>query len=357
MNNKQKDHHVPALQSIRGIAAVVVVLHHATFTFVCSAGFHYWSEVLLNAHGAVVLFFVLSGYVLTRSLSDQPLSLRQSLAFYAARCFRIYPALWVACILMLSYYGAFHFQLATPGLSAWFEEYDLGRFKQRDVLLQFLGLRSVLIPPSWSITVEIYGSILLPLLALVARAGWSPWLLLGTSLVAILPVSAGHSWVYCPSFVAGVVAYRYREPLVKVLGSLFTFAVSVCVLWFFRRLSSAWNFDVDPGAPIPSVVESIAAIGVVLGAASLQFKILNSRTAVWLGDISYSVYLLHYVVLATLAHLLVGAAAGDVGALLLAATTLCVTLVLSTMTYRLIERPGIQIGKAFAIRSGIASRI
>jgi len=60
--------HVPELQSIRGLAALAVLLHHCSFLFVTSSTFHFFAEALFNAHAAVVIFFVLSGYVLVRSL-------------------------------------------------------------------------------------------------------------------------------------------------------------------------------------------------------------------------------------------------------------------------------------------------
>ena len=53
------------LQSLRGIAALTVAIGHAlTYYYATSS----YGSMVLNGRGAVVVFFVLSGYVLTRSL-------------------------------------------------------------------------------------------------------------------------------------------------------------------------------------------------------------------------------------------------------------------------------------------------
>lgn len=122
---KVRHPHIPELQSIRGIAAIVVLLHHASFLFATTPHFRYWSEVVLNAHAAVMLFFVLSGYVLSRSLSGPELDLKRIGEFYLARAFRIYPALWLACVVGLIYLAFLHFETPTLNISNWY----LGFFK------------------------------------------------------------------------------------------------------------------------------------------------------------------------------------------------------------------------------------
>ena len=87
---------MPALDALRGLAAVMVVFHHFYLTLPSP-----WLEI---AHGwldwpglrpiiigrpAVILFFVLSGFVLTRSMQrEAELSL---VKFVMRRCLRIYP--------------------------------------------------------------------------------------------------------------------------------------------------------------------------------------------------------------------------------------------------------------------------
>jgi len=76
----------PELQSVRGIAALIVLIHHCTFYYTDSERVRAFSELLLNAHAAVVLFYVLSGYVLSLSLKDN-FNREHTLRFYVRRVF------------------------------------------------------------------------------------------------------------------------------------------------------------------------------------------------------------------------------------------------------------------------------
>jgi peptidoglycan/LPS O-acetylase OafA/YrhL len=96
------------LQSLRGIAALTVAIGHAlTYYYATSS----YGSMVLNGRGAVVVFFVLSGYVLTRSLRSTHFDRHSVLYFYGQRAFRIYPAMWAASTLGLLYLVALHWQI------------------------------------------------------------------------------------------------------------------------------------------------------------------------------------------------------------------------------------------------------
>jgi peptidoglycan/LPS O-acetylase OafA/YrhL len=83
------------LQSLRGIAAFVVAASHLSMVYTLPRAARLSLDCVLNAHAAVILFFVLSGFVLTASLVRNELSFPSIVAFYVRRVFRLYPALWV----------------------------------------------------------------------------------------------------------------------------------------------------------------------------------------------------------------------------------------------------------------------
>src|SRR5262245_42816924 len=83
---------------------------HALIYYDTAAWFHQLS-LLANGRGAVVIFFVLSGYVLTRSLRSSLFDRDSVLRFYVQRFFRIYPAIWVASSLGLFYIFFLHWQI------------------------------------------------------------------------------------------------------------------------------------------------------------------------------------------------------------------------------------------------------
>jgi peptidoglycan/LPS O-acetylase OafA/YrhL len=108
------------LDSIRGLAACLVLLHHCwiSSTDQLDAGFshalssyatlsHYIIDKLLAGRVAVIIFFVLSGFVLTISLQKRPLSY---VSFACKRFCRIYPAF--AAAITLSY--VLHYWIGAP---------------------------------------------------------------------------------------------------------------------------------------------------------------------------------------------------------------------------------------------------
>ena len=98
---------IAELQSLRGLAALTVMIHHCSFYYIYAPGPKKWAEVLFNAHAAVVVFYVLSGFVLYESLKASTITANAALRFYVRRLFRIYPALWLACALGVTYVALF----------------------------------------------------------------------------------------------------------------------------------------------------------------------------------------------------------------------------------------------------------
>ena len=102
--------HISELQSLRGIGALSVMIGHSLISYEVPTWFFQFST-LANGRAAVVLFFVLSGYVLTRSLQKDRFDRDTVLRFYIQRIFRLYPALWVASALGLAYLFVLHWRI------------------------------------------------------------------------------------------------------------------------------------------------------------------------------------------------------------------------------------------------------
>src|SRR6266446_1662060 len=97
---------VPSLESARGLAALTVCLFHASEMYFQGAvvvAKNTAGGTLLNGHGAVILFFVLSGYVLRASLEKKIKSRTLALAvdFLIARFFRLFPIIIASVALFL----------------------------------------------------------------------------------------------------------------------------------------------------------------------------------------------------------------------------------------------------------------
>jgi peptidoglycan/LPS O-acetylase OafA/YrhL len=332
-----RNSHIPALQSIRGLAALTVLLTHSAFLFVTSPNFHFYSEALLNAHAAVMIFFVLSGYVLVRSLSNQVFNVETCARFYVGR------SLAVLYLLLL------HFQIPTLFTSPWYAQYFIASPKLTDFAKNMASVGFSLDPPTWSIRVELLASVILPFIAYFVRRALGLWLLaasIGMVFVAALHRPNVGGIDYLPSFVLGALAFQYQDRFGRILGRRAILLLSVMVLLFFRRIVPAWNFDTGYNALVPTLVESSAAAILIVGIVARPLPFLERRLVIRLGDISYSLYLIHFTVMSVLAKLIGNISINqDIRAVLLMVGTLAVSLPLSMLSYTYIEKPGIWCGR------------
>jgi peptidoglycan/LPS O-acetylase OafA/YrhL len=97
----------PCFDGLRAIAAILVLLHHASFY--SGSMFHgHFDAYLTHADIGVAIFFLISGFLLYRpfvaaALADRPgPSVRR---FFVRRALRIYPAYWAALILITVFFG------------------------------------------------------------------------------------------------------------------------------------------------------------------------------------------------------------------------------------------------------------
>jgi peptidoglycan/LPS O-acetylase OafA/YrhL len=345
---KARHNHILELQSLRGIAAGVVLLHHTSFLFDTTPAFHYWAEILINAHAAVMLFFVLSGYVLSRALSGVAMDGESLFSFYAARLFRIYPMAWVACLAAILYVIFLHSSVPTIGTSQWYAHFSqLSFIDLKAGAMAFLTFKAELLPPIWSIRVEVFGSLAIPLIVLAIRRGVGIELL--AAITAFSLWSSSTVTIYLPSFILGALAFRFQDRLGRYLGAVPALVASTIALLFFRRISADWRFDVCYHAVVPALIESVSAATLIIGIVERTWSPLRSKAAVRLGDISYSLYLIHFIIMSITAKFISRwLVDGDSRAVALMASTLLMTLPLAVLTYEMIEKPGIIVGKKIA---------
>lgn len=336
---------IAELQSLRGIAAVVVLLHHASFAFRSSPTAHYAYEAVLNAHAAVMLFFVLSGYVLALSLLRSGATLQTTLVFYNRRLFRIYPAALVASLFGLLV------RLASPDSSAavlsdWFHaEVRNNPLGVYDLIQCFFTMKAEIIPPLWSIRVELVCSALIPLLVWASKKGYAvPVSAFLTALVLIGLIPG--QLLYLGSFSLGVMLTRFTDWFARMTYRRALLIAAFIVLAFGRLINPEWRFEIGYGAVIPIVFESIAAMVLIGCIAAGGLSALRIRPLVWLGDISYSIYIWHFPIMISFAFAFAGIAekTSALATFILLISTLATTLLISHVSYRLLEVPGIKLG-------------
>ena len=356
---------LPYLDSVRGLAAlVVVVFHFLTWQ---------WSHTLkvqlatlvFNGSSAVSVFFVLSGLVLSLKYfhpdEKLPIDGPHYLAFVANRMARIYLPYLAAFIGF--YYVLFHWGEAPGALlrqlvsskTPWVAEGLLIRGDHR------------VYGPGWSLEVEMVGSLLLPFLVLLLRHSRPLFfMLLAVQVVLGTPLMPG----LLLHFLLGMLLAYYFPRIAgyDLSGSRFYRLRYLGYLGAFACLSShqiARHLPLGPEAAywlglLRLDVFFFAAIGAagllayVISSPRLQ-RGLEARPLLFLGRISYSVYLVHWLFVSWGIQLLNAYLLRDasqqrlaIGAAL--AAVVLATLLVATAFHALVERPCIRLGRRLAAR-------
>jgi peptidoglycan/LPS O-acetylase OafA/YrhL len=344
---------ITELQSLRGIAAATVMIGHCLISYGPSPLLIGFSE-LLNGRAAVVVFFVLSGYVLSCSLQRGRFDRDAVLGFYVRRGFRLYPAIWVASAFGLAYLFALHWQIPPDRAGPLIQQsFRPDRFDTLHIVTSIAGLTTFIIPQLWTIFIEIVASIAMPGIAFVAlyRRQWFPCILGMALLVSLtLPNTYYHVTLYLIDFVVGAglaipgLAMRlFQNAPARLLVSL-----GLVMLACTRFLPlEYWG----AAANLLELAAATLIIGALIG-ANEKVYLFRSRVLRFLGDISYSLYLLHFVVLCTVVKLftlLQWASGTSVSIYVLAILATCltstITIMLAWLSDVYVEEPGIKLGK------------
>ena len=358
----------PRLEALRGVAALTVAAFHSwqspwlnsvgqsrNFLSAVDGGTLVENlgavvlRVVGNGYGAVVLFFVISGFVLSGSLVRGPQNLATGASrFLNSRLFRIYPAVFATIAIFAALNLATGVSIDGPaGYSA------LGLL--RNALLLDTSIDGVM----WSLQLELLA---IPLIFVVYH-GWLRWgaAALAAPFCLLAALSFWKPWTHLIggpnlgviyAFVLGMAAFlvaprlieRYSPRIVTIvlMGAAALFLASRPVLGY------ASNWAALAEAIFGAIVVAVLAFGHPRGLATL----LDRRLTRFFGRISYSFYLVHPLTLMVIwkvpslltAVITIGVPAIVVAAFLFVVSAAAVTPLAFTM-YRWVERPGVAAGR------------
>lgn len=313
----------PALNGARAVAAYVVVATHAGFTSGRSLGTGAFAGVLARLDFGVTLFFLLSGFLLSRQFLADPARLHPAGVrhFWRRRLLRILPAYWLATATVLAVLGP-----GNPSLSQWLsymlmvQDYD--NQAGNPALSQM-----------WTLSVELQFYFLLPLLLYLARRvrGGPPRqlavLVVGMWLVSLgceIGLHAGYGpagqpylWLplYLDWFALGIVlaavstarqdAPRWlREPVRWAQSAGTCWIIGALLFWLAtlplggpRDLTSPTGWEWTFKHQLYGAAAFFLLLPLVAGTARWTDQLLGNRTMSWLGEVSYGVYLWHLALL------------------------------------------------------------
>jgi len=313
-----------SLDGLRGVAALVVVVHHLTLLSAARFAIFsadavppppgsvlWWLEgtpLVLTVVGgeAVFVFFVLSGFVVTRPALAPGFDW---LAYYPRRVLRLVlpvvgsVALAVVVILLTP-------QDPSTATSEWargslIEDLDPRlALSATEVLFGDISINN----PLWTLRWELLFSLLLPVYVVIVLAlrRWWPLGMLGCLAVLVVSwIVPNPAWRFLPMFLLGAFlavalpalqARLAARPITGGAHLLWALGLALALL----ALAARWLlWPVTAGTPfvtsIPGVI-SIAGATMVVVIATLWppvVRLLSTAVFGWLGRISFSLYLVH----------------------------------------------------------------
>ena len=327
---------IAALDALRGLAALAIVVHH--YWFLAPAG----SRPLESALGgvyeygrlAVPLFYLLSGYIFfsayAAALGERRLS---GGAFFWLRASRLYP---LHLMTLLAVAGLQGLVLALTGSYFQYPHNDVVHFALNLAFLHFAWVDPVMSfnGPTWSLSIE--AALYVTFFAFARAFGTSLWPRLGVGALC-LALSAVRDWL----------------PLTGPLNAFFAEGLACFFLGGCLQLTEGWR-----ARPKLALALALLALGAGLfwatggrrettpllfagiALAALAMRGLAAwKPLVWLGDISYSTYLWHFPMQLALIAFSAAVIPLPFSSPLTLALYVGLVLAVSTLSFRYFEAP------------------
>jgi peptidoglycan/LPS O-acetylase OafA/YrhL len=311
---------IRALDGVRGLAALMVLVSH----FANEAGFGRYLGNGTGQYAGVMLFFVLSGYLMGYLYRDLPFTLANVSSFFRRRFARIAPLFLVVLLANYCLALAGAKLSVTSGMSAKAFLATLTMWKGAGVF--------------WTIPVEVQFYAVFPLLWWASQARPRLWFVWPAGAMVILMSLDGVKLPvlldYGAAFFAGVLIAGIRSKFSVRDGNLIFVAALVAFVLLFPGIWRA--FGITPVEIWTSALHlgvlSLFVFSVTHSPAAE--RLLANPIARWMGDISFSTYLLHLFVLNALKMTPIA-----LNLPLYAGLFFAITLVISHVSHRYIETP------------------
>lgn len=267
----------------------------------------------------VDVFFVISGFVIPLSMRAMLYDMRTSGAFLSSRFIRLYPAYFVAGVASVALW---YLSTVMPGFRGWAPEFTLRQILGNIFLTCDIQGDPWLISVFWTLAIEAQYYLLI--------AVSFPFLNSSRRFVRYLAVIV---WISLPLyfntgptvytwsalFAVGILVYLKQENKLNWLEFALLEMLAVWVHWGLRG--------------------DVSAVLVILAAISIFLPPLKSRPLVWIGFVSYSLYLIHIPFGGRIINLAMRLPAEPYYRVPAVVLGVAVSLVAAAFFYYLIEKP------------------
>jgi peptidoglycan/LPS O-acetylase OafA/YrhL len=395
-----KPKHLPHLDGLRGLASMIILFSHCLSAWLPALAFgqpdlrvpelvpfaHTPLAILWSGDTAVMIFFIISGFVLAEGCQGRPLA-----GEFGARMLKRVARLGIpvgAAILftgaLLRFGGIHNQQAGAVSRSKWLVAFYLP--EHRPGLLWSAAGGSLVrgsdwwIGPLWSTHVQFFGSLLV--FALIALFGNDRWanLVFGCVVVWALVGGSSRFGIHFGAIVSGVLLSRLRSTPTHRAGlgqgrlahfrrpsKLVSVLVGVVVVVYFgswpdETVVGSWyepvarlfGFTHDYLRPrwFAHTAAALTIVWFVLTKKSLQ-RVLQNKVFVHTGRLSFAIYLVHWPILMSLGAFVfarVAAAASSLylGAAVASSVTLVATVVTAVAFRAMVEVPAQRLGNWLA---------
>jgi peptidoglycan/LPS O-acetylase OafA/YrhL len=295
------------LDLLRGLAAVVVVLSHLHLFGIASPQFAGWLPV--DGHDAVVLFFILSGFVIAASTqAKESQGLRGYLLDRAARIYSVAVPILILSAALCAI-GWIEFDMKYQIKKWWFYiPFHLS------FLSQSWGLREIPfgLNPWWSLPFEVWYYIVFGCATFLR--GIKRWLI----CAIVMAIMGPKLWVMLPIWLVGVWLFRSNiaARLTRRAAWVLWLAGPICYLLFMETPAQLWMRDLflSPFGGWEQhrlgyasyygrdYVTSLFFVAHLMAAQKLALKLPDwlAKAATALASVSFTLYLLHPIIFRSL---------------------------------------------------------
>lgn len=340
----------PTIDGLRGYLAFFVFLHHSYvyYYFTRNSTTIIPDSNIFNQLGdtSVILFFMITGFLFTSKILEQKSGSVDWLKLYVSRILRIYPVyILLFCIQLTIIFYASDFKLIQPPLLILKEVIIWLSFSIIDYLPinGFKDTNQITANVLWTIRYELFFYCCLPIISwLLSKSKPSVIVILITlPLTIFIGIKVNIQPIFIYPFIIGLVtAFLAQNKTIcqyasKSISSIIIISCLIIVMILFNT-----SYKI-----IPITILSITFIGIACG--NNLFEILTFSISRLLGQLSYSIYLLHGIILYIVFNIIIGSENSDKfnDYQHWIAVSICsiIIILVSLTSFKLIENPAIQV--------------
>ncbi|EQB7286705.1 acyltransferase family protein [Morganella morganii] len=312
MNNK-----IESIQALRGIAAMMVVLGHMNVYLNGAYAQDNLGDLLFfNGAIGVDIFFIISGFIIVLATEKKETS--QTMKFIIKRVFRIYPT-YLICLFVFCFFASGLFFISERDIPLWLNASNIISS------LAFMPLNPSeaapfygysLVITAWTLSYEMYFYLIFAISMMIShkyRGVISSLFIIIVSIIiqyknngvflfnaySVSGIESSRFMTIAENpisfdFILGIISFYIFKALKKInLGVLAKYLSVIGVS--FGILCWASGFMFGHGITKFGIIAFLIFISVVIG--EMVFKFNVNKKLIFFGDISYSVYISHVVVM------------------------------------------------------------